>query len=75
VTGAKLKPYQIEGVKWLLSLWFNDLNGVLAGDMRLGKTVQAIGFLAHLKGVGLHGPYIIIAPATTLTNWVNEISR
>ncbi|KAM0842761.1 hypothetical protein ACQ4PT_058157 [Festuca glaucescens] len=75
VTGAKLMPYQIEGVKWLILHWHNGLNGILADEMRLGKTIQSIAFLAHLKGNGLHGPYMIIASAATLTNWVDEISR
>ncbi|XP_043814167.1 ATP-dependent DNA helicase DDM1 isoform X2 [Manihot esculenta] len=75
LTGGKLKSYQIKGVKWLISLWQNGLNGILADQMGLGKTIQTIGFLAHLKGNGLDGPYIIIAPLSTLSNWVNEISR
>ncbi|CAL5373168.1 unnamed protein product [Camellia sinensis] len=75
LTGGKLKPYQLKGVKWLISLWQNGLNGILADQMGLGKTIQTIGFLAHLKGKGLDGPYLVIAPLSTLSNWVNEISR
>nr|CAB3498397.1 unnamed protein product [Digitaria exilis] len=75
MTGGKLKSYQIKGVKWLISLWQNGLNGILADQMGLGKTIQTIGFLAHLKGKGMHGPYMIIAPLSTLSNWVNEIAR
>ncbi|KAJ0040405.1 hypothetical protein Pint_28266 [Pistacia integerrima] len=75
LTGGKLKSYQIKGVKWLISLWQNGLNGILADQMGLGKTIQTIGFLAHLKGNGLNGPYLVIAPLSTLSNWVNEISR
>lgn len=75
LTGGKLKPYQIKGVKWMISLWQNGLNGILADQMGLGKTIQTIGFLAHLKGNGLDGPYLVIAPLSTLSNWVNEISR
>ncbi|KAF7044138.1 hypothetical protein CFC21_053404 [Triticum aestivum] len=75
VSGGMLRPYQIEGVKWLMSLWCNGLNGILADQMSLGNTIQTIGFLAHLKGNGLHGPYMIIAPVLTLSNWVDEISR
>lgn len=75
LNGGKLKPYQIKGIKWLISLWQNGLNGILADQMGLGKTVQTIGFLAHLKGMGLDGPYLVIAPLSTLSNWVNEISR
>ncbi|KAJ7944298.1 putative Chromatin-remodeling complex ATPase chain [Quillaja saponaria] len=75
LTGGKLKPYQLKGVKWLISLWQNGLNGILADQMGLGKTIQAIGFLSHLKGNGLDGPYMVIAPLSTLSNWVNEFSR
>ncbi|XP_044469145.1 ATP-dependent DNA helicase DDM1 isoform X2 [Mangifera indica] len=75
LTGGKLKSYQIKGVKWLISLWQNGLNGILADQMGLGKTIQTIGFLAHLKGMGLNGPYLVISPLSTLSNWVNEISR
>lgn len=75
LTGGKLKSYQIKGVKWLISLWQNGLNGILADQMGLGKTIQTIGFLAHLKGKGLPGPYLVIAPLSTLSNWLNEISR
>jgi ATP-dependent DNA helicase len=75
MTGGQLKSYQIKGVKWLISLWQNGLNGILADQMGLGKTIQTIGFLTHLKGKGMHGPYMIIAPLSTLSNWVNEISR
>ncbi|CAL9115194.1 unnamed protein product [Musa textilis] len=75
MTGGKLKSYQIKGVKWLISLWQNGLNGILADQMGLGKTIQTIGFVAHLKGKGLDGPYMVIAPLSTLSNWVNEVSR
>ncbi|OIT08224.1 PREDICTED: ATP-dependent DNA helicase DDM1-like [Nicotiana attenuata] len=75
LTGGKLKSYQLKGVKWLISLWQNGLNGILADQMGLGKTIQTIAFLAHLKGNGLDGPYLVIAPLSTLSNWLNEIER
>ncbi|CAI9781032.1 unnamed protein product [Fraxinus pennsylvanica] len=75
LTGGKLKSYQIKGVKWMISLWQNGLNGILADQMGLGKTIQTIAFLAHLKGNGLDGPYMVIAPLSTLSNWMNEIAR
>lgn len=34
-----LRPYQLKGVKWLVSLYNNGLNGILADQMGLGKTV------------------------------------
>ncbi|KAJ6828304.1 ATP-dependent DNA helicase DDM1 isoform X1 [Iris pallida] len=59
----------------MISLWQNGLNGILADQMGLGKTIQTIGFLAHLKGKGLDGPYMVIAPLSTLSNWANEVKR
>ena len=75
LTGGKLKSYQIKGVKWLISLWQNGLNGILADQMGLGETIQTSSFLAHLKGKGLDGPYLVIAPLSTLSNLANEIAR
>ncbi|KAI5061437.1 hypothetical protein GOP47_0023942 [Adiantum capillus-veneris] len=75
LTGGRLKSYQLKGIKWMISLWHNGLNGILADQMGLGKTVQTIGFLAHLKGAGLHGPFLVCAPLLTLSNWVNEVKR
>lgn len=40
-----LLPHQLEGLKWLLSLWENGLNGILADEMGLGKTIQVRYFL------------------------------
>ncbi|KAM7264845.1 hypothetical protein ACFE04_002528 [Oxalis oulophora] len=75
LTGAKMKDYQIKGLKWLISLWSNGLNGILADQMGLGKTIQTISLLAHLKGRGMHGPYLVVAPLSTLSNWESEIAR
>ncbi len=38
-----LRDYQITGVKWLISLYKNGLNGILADQMGLGKTVRRPG--------------------------------
>lgn len=75
LTGGKLKSYQLKGLKWLISLWQNGLNGILADQIGLGKSMQTIAFLAHLKENGLDGPYLVIACQSTLSNWLNEINR
>jgi SNF2 family DNA or RNA helicase len=36
LVGGTLLPYQVEGLKWLLSLWENGLSGILADEMGLG---------------------------------------
>lgn len=35
-----LREYQLAGVTWLISLYQNGLNGILADQMGLGKTVS-----------------------------------
>jgi len=76
LSGGKLKDYQIGGLQWLVSLYNNKLNGILADEMGLGKTVQTIALIAYLieyKDNG--GPYLVIVPLSTLSNWVNEFRR
>jgi len=43
-----LKDYQLEGVRWLASLYENGVSGILADEMGLGKTIQVIGLVALL---------------------------
>ena len=73
--GQSLFMYQAVGVDWLISLFENGLNGVIADEMGLGKTLQCIVFLAHLHAHNIHGPFIIIAPLSTLSAWEAEFSR
>ncbi|RUS14768.1 P-loop containing nucleoside triphosphate hydrolase protein [Endogone sp. FLAS-F59071] len=75
VTGGVLREYQLAGVEWLVSLWENGLNGILADEMGLGKTLQTISFIAHLKGMNVSGPFLIVTPLSTLANWVSEFQR
>ncbi len=46
---AELRPYQLDGVKWLVELYQNELGACLADDMGLGKTLQTIAMLLHAK--------------------------
>lgn len=46
---ADLRPYQLEGVKWLVQLYRNGLGACLADDMGLGKTLQTITVLLHAR--------------------------
>lgn len=76
MTGGKLKEYQIKGLQWMVSLHNNNLNGILADEMGLGKTVQTIALISYLlESKGLKGPYLVLVPLSTMTNWVNELKR
>lgn len=71
-----LRPYQIQGLNWLISLHENNLSGILADEMGLGKTLQTIAFLGYLRYVqNINGPHIIVVPKSTLDNWAREFSR
>jgi len=39
---GELRDYQLQGVRWMISLWNNGLNGILADQMGLGKTVSIL---------------------------------
>ncbi|CAF1118722.1 unnamed protein product [Adineta steineri] len=76
LVGGKLKPYQIQGLEWLVSLYNNHLNGILADEMGLGKTIQTIALITYLMEVKkVNGPFLIIVPLSTLANWVNEFEK
>ena len=42
----------------------------------LGKTIQAISLIAYLMEIKENlGPYLVIVPLSTLSNWVNEFAK
>ncbi|KAK9480623.1 SNF2 family N-terminal domain-containing protein [Lipomyces japonicus] len=71
-----LKGYQLKGLNWLVNLYEQGINGILADEMGLGKTVQSISVMAYLAEThNIWGPFLVIAPASTLHNWQQEITR
>uniref|UniRef100_A0A672QTM5 Chromodomain helicase DNA binding protein 9 n=1 Tax=Sinocyclocheilus grahami TaxID=75366 RepID=A0A672QTM5_SINGR len=70
--GNCLRDYQLEGVNWLLFNWYNRRNCILADEMGLGKTIQSITFLDEICRIGIKGPFLIIAPLSTIANWERE---
>jgi ATP-dependent DNA helicase len=71
MTGGTLKPYQVEGLRWLATLFENGLSGILADEMGLGKTIQVIALIAHIREKNVKGPICVAAPLATLPNWMN----
>jgi len=73
---AQLKEYQLKGLNWLVNLYEQGINGILADEMGLGKTVQSISVMAYLaEKYGIWGPFLVVAPASTLHNWQQEIKK
>ena len=69
---ATLRDYQEEGFKWMMRLAEWGAGACLADDMGLGKTVQTIAVLLAKANVG---PSLVVAPASVVYNWQNEIQR
>lgn len=77
---GKLRPYQRDGLSWLVFLNDYGLDGILADEMGLGKTVQTLALLSYLRGKKLkkgqkRRPHLVIAPTSVITNWSYECRR
>lgn len=64
---STLRPYQIEGARWLYQRGAQRLGALLADDMGLGKTIQSLAVI---------GPKtLVVAPASVLFQWAGELAR
>jgi SNF2 family DNA or RNA helicase len=73
---ATLRPYQKEGLDFLVWTSSLGLGAVLADDMGLGKTVQALAWLEHLRTTEPGGgPTLVVCPASVAHNWAREAAR
>ncbi len=83
---GNLREYQKRGVSWLSYLERLGLNGCLADDMGLGKSVQVIARLVQEKDEeeksqekkarkGKNLPTLLIAPTSVVGNWQKEIAK
>ncbi len=74
-----LRPYQVEGFRWLSALREMGFGGILADEMGLGKSVQLISaLLARYEAAssdGEHLPSLIVCPASLVYNWLAEFER
>lgn len=72
---ARLRPYQLHGVRWLWCRNQLELGGCLADDMGLGKTIQMLSLLLLARQVGDTGPHLLVVPASLIGNWHTEMTR
>jgi superfamily II DNA or RNA helicase len=73
---ATLRPYQEQGLAWLQLLREFGFGAILADDMGLGKTIQTIAHILVEKEAGrLREPALIVAPTSTLPNWLAELAQ
>ncbi|XP_067376698.1 E1A-binding protein p400 isoform X3 [Channa argus] len=73
---GSLREYQQIGVDWLVKLYKKNLNGILADETGLGKTVQTVAYMAHLAGQeGIWGPHLVVVRTSKLLSWEMEFKR
>ena len=70
-----LRPYQVTGYQWLKTLDAYGFGGILADEMGLGKTLQVITVLLSEKERLGENPALIVAPASLVYNWADELKR
>jgi len=82
VVKSAMKGHQTESFRWKLDAWTSGLPGVLNADEQgLGKTLQAIAFLAWMREnmtrseAGRTGPVLVVAPTSLLVNWEEEVDK
>lgn len=75
LTGT-LRPYQVNGYKWLYSNCTKGFGSCIADDMGLGKTIQVLSLALKLKEEGkLNDPILCVVPTTLAGNWVKECQK
>ncbi|BFU21363.1 SNF2 family protein [Entamoeba histolytica HM-1:IMSS-B] len=71
---GKLRPYQLDGISWLLFLHKYCINGILCDDMGLGKTLQTLCLLVTVHKEAEY-PSLIVCPPTLTGHWKHEIEQ
>ncbi len=70
---ATLRPYQLEGYRWLMLLWETRLGGILADDMGLGKTVQLLAAILRAREEDPDSPpVLVVAPTSVVSTWAEQ---
>lgn len=72
---ATLRGYQVEGVRWIERLRLMYLNGILADDMGLGKSLQAIVAITQYYQKKETLISLIVCPTSLLYNWKEEFHK
>ena len=70
--GVTMRPYQVQGFRWLALLYRCHLGGILADDMGLGKTLQTLALIVHAQA---ELPFLVVAPTSVVDNWAKESAK
>ncbi|KAJ6103283.1 DNA repair protein RAD16 [Penicillium sp. IBT 16267x] len=70
----KLKPFQLEGLNWMMEQEKTAYHGGLLGDeMGMGKTIQAVSLI--MSDYPQPDPTLVLVPPVALMQWVSEIKE
>ncbi|OLO40676.1 hypothetical protein BTR23_06485 [Alkalihalophilus pseudofirmus] len=75
---GELRPYQVEGMSWLLHMRKVGFGACLADDMGLGKSIQTIAYMLEVienQVKDQTAPFLIICPTSLIGNWEEELHR
>ncbi len=68
-----LKPFQREGLAWMMAMEKTPWKGGLLGDeMGLGKTIQAVSLI--MSDYPAKKPTLVLVPPVALMQWMSEIA-
>jgi DNA repair protein RAD16 len=68
----RLKPFQLEGLSWMIRQEQTHYKGGLLGDeMGMGKTIQAVSLI--MSDYPAKQPTLVCVPPVALMQWSNEI--
>lgn len=68
----RLKPFQLEGLSWMIRQEKTHYKGGLLGDeMGMGKTIQAVSLI--MSDYPAKHPTLVCVPPVALMQWTNEI--
>lgn len=70
----KLKPFQLQGLDWMVKQEQTQYNGGLLGDeMGMGKTIQAVSLI--MSDYPQKEPTLVVVPPVALLQWSSEITE
>jgi SWI/SNF-related matrix-associated actin-dependent regulator of chromatin subfamily A member 5 len=76
---AVMKPYQLEGLSFLVQMHKNGISPILGDEMGLGKTLQTLSLFQYIaENESRHGerqPHLVICPLSVLSSWIAETRK
>ncbi|SIT33300.1 Superfamily II DNA or RNA helicase, SNF2 family [Filimonas lacunae] len=70
-----LRHFQWQGLNWLNFLDDFSFGGCLADDMGLGKSIQLIAFILHLRQKKGPSTHLLVVPTSLVFNWREELQK